>query len=138
MRQCLSCGHTIPSFFRRCPDCGYVHGPRGKTAPKIWDLELAAVYEAENTPADAKRRELLRLVGHAERRGYSLKWVSKKYREQFGSAVPDLSEFSSRFPDEEAEAWEELQAIAREKGYARGWAFYRFKAKFGHAPRSRV
>jgi DNA repair protein RadD len=134
MRQCLECGHTIPSFFRRCPDCGYVHGPRGRHAPKIWDLELAAVYEAENTPADAKRKELLRLVGEAVRKGYSLKWVSKKYRDEFGGAAPDLSEFSARFPGEEAATWAELRKIAADKGYHWKWAEHRFVAKYGHPP----
>jgi superfamily II DNA or RNA helicase len=139
LRQCLRCGHTIAAFFRACPDCGYVHGPKGRHAPRIHSLELSAVYEAENTPKDAKARELLRLVGEAKRRGYALGWVGVQYKTLFGD-VPDLSGFASEFADSDKSPqarFAQLRAEGEKKGYKPGWAAFRFKSIYGYWPRGR-
>jgi superfamily II DNA or RNA helicase len=140
LRQCLACGHTIAAYFRVCPDCGEKYGPKGKRAPKIYDLELAAVYEAENTPKDAKRRQLLRLIEFAKLNGHALSSVVIKYKAYFGEE-PNVDEFRQDFATDEGSdqaLYSQLIAQARAKGYKPGWAFFQFKRRRGYVPSRRL
>jgi superfamily II DNA or RNA helicase len=137
LRQCPACGQTIAAYFRVCPnsECGEKYGPRGKRAPKIHDLELAAVYEAENTPHDAKRRALLRFVATAKARGYVLSWVTIQYKQLFGE-TPNLTEFAGDFIDENSDKalYKQLVITQVARGYKPNWANVQFRLRRGFWP----
>jgi len=55
LRQCFQCGKFIAAHLRICSECGYRFGAKGKRAPRIGNLELAAVYAGEETPRGDRR-----------------------------------------------------------------------------------
>lgn len=130
LRVCLQCGMTWESAGKPgCPRCGFVPTPRNKE-PRIYDVELQAVYAGAETGSDAMAKELARLRGVARARGYSVGWVVKQYRDLFGCSPPGYV-FAE---DERRREWSRLVGITRDRGYKKGYAFARFKATFGSMP----
>jgi superfamily II DNA or RNA helicase len=84
VRQCPSCGHADKWFPWPCPKCNFVDVEDTRKKIKIYNRSLAAVYDGEATPMDAKQYEWRRLLRTATRRGIPYSWCAKKYREQFG------------------------------------------------------
>jgi len=98
LKNCQQCGATILSAIEVCPECGYVFPRQERPQPKIWNMELRAVYAGAATPLDAQRREFDRLVVQSEEQGQSFWAVCKKFQHLFGR-MPGL----------------ELRALPREK-----------------------
>jgi hypothetical protein len=108
-------------------DCGFEFVPENAHRPKIYSLELRSEWAGSRTPDDAKQRELDRLRKLALDRGFGFSFVARSYKKLFGEA-PELSDAEKR------NAYEHDLAFAKEKGYKRGWAAYRFKSMFSHWP----
>ncbi len=83
LRQCMGCGTVCVAWVGKCPECGYV-APRRKLPVRVGSEQLLEVYDGENTPVPYKDAELDRLRSIQRDRGYSLQWVCKEYRQQFG------------------------------------------------------
>jgi DNA repair protein RadD len=84
LRNCMQCGATILSAYDVCPECGFVFPKQARSGPRIFDMELRAVYAGEATPLDAQRREFDRLVKLAEDNGWSFWTVCKRFKHLFG------------------------------------------------------
>ncbi len=130
LRNCPECGATVLAAQRRCPECGFEPPAEPRAQPRIYDLELRAVYAGSETPAQAKERELGRLRDIARERGWSVGWVAREYKKLFGAA-PELVNATS---DEKRTEYERLSGIAKEHGYKSGFVSARFKELFGHWP----
>ena len=133
LRVCQRCGVTWEPPPEPCPACGYAPPVKERRRPQIHDVELRRVYDWENTPAPAQRRERERLYAVALERGLAAGWVARQVTELFGAsdaaplpdAPPELRELELR----------RLSAIVTERGYAPGWAAHRYRATFGVFPR---
>ncbi len=132
LTQCANCGHTYIARPGGCPQCKYVSEDVDlKVEPRIYDIELKAVFAGAETPDDAKSREYQRLRELARRKGWDLYFVQKEYAKLFGERclITDAT-------DEEKDAtFEKLQAIAAAKNFKPGYAKVRFKELFGVWPR---
>jgi DNA repair protein RadD len=129
LRNCPQCGTTLPASLMLC-DCGYRFKKRDPRIPRIFNLELEAVYAEKNTPDDAKRAEYERLRAVQREKGYSLKWVKDEYKKLF-RAVPLISDATR---EEKQAELRKLQAVARQRGFKAGWVGHMFKAQFGSWP----
>lgn len=130
LRNCAECGATVLSAVRVCPECGYEAPAQEKPDPKIYDLELKAVFAGADTPSDAKGREYRRLRQVAKDKGWSLGWVVREYKKLFNEdpVMVDVGE------EEQREELARLRALAAEKGWKPGFAGVRFKTMFGKWP----
>jgi hypothetical protein len=130
LRVCPKCGATNEAWRNACPDCGFV--PPKPIAPelKIYSQELREVFAGVATAQDAKRRELDRLLGVAEERGWSGYAVQKQYAKLFGE-MPTLEIASVEFKNEQLER---LRMVGIDKGYKAGWAGMQYKRMFGEWP----
>ena len=130
LRNCLKCGACYPSRPGPCPECGYEPPVRTPPPPRIYSLELRAVFAGDATPADAKRREYERLRSVARERGWALYWVCKEYRKLFG-ALPIIDDATD---EERVHELSRLIALVRERGYKPGFAAVRYRELFGSWP----
>jgi hypothetical protein len=127
----LSCGATILSAYPACPECGFVFPVESRQLPRIYDLELRAVFAGADTPSDAKGREYRRLREFARQKGWSVGWVVREYRKLF-SELPAMSDVTD---DERRDEYRRLVSFAAEKNYKPGFALVRYKDLFGAWPR---
>lgn len=130
LRTCLQCGATVLSAHAKCPQCGYEFPVESRQLPRIWDLELRAVYAGSDTPSDAKGREYRRLRELARQRGWSLYFVQKQYKQLFGElpVIHDATE------EEMREEYQRLVGIATARNFKPGFVKIRFKEMFGKWP----
>lgn len=84
LKNCQQCGATILSAYEVCPECDFIFPKQARKQPKIFDMELRAVYAGEATPLDAQRREFDRLVQLSESQGWSFWVVCKRFQHLFG------------------------------------------------------
>ncbi len=127
---CGQCFISYPSRPGGCPECGFVAPVVEKELPRIWNLELKAVYAGEKTPDDAKAKEYARLRAEGLKRGWSLHFVREQYQKLFGMKPP----ISDATEEEQKEHYDRLIEQAESKGYKSGWVGYRFKDLFGKWP----
>lgn len=122
LRVCLRCGMTHEST--QCPSCGYVAPPQTRRGHRIFDMDLAEVYEEGATPDWAKTREWARL----QRLGKPVEWGVRQFRKLFGHAPP-LND------DERREILAVYKSIAAKRGYKPGYAAARYRTLTGDWPR---
>lgn len=127
---CPQCLRAYPSRPGGCPECGYVAPVQEKLLPRIWDLELKAVFAGAETPVDAKSKEYTRLRKIGREKGWNLYFVRKEYKKLFGE-LPIITDATE---EEQRAEWEKLKAIQRSNGYKPGFVFMRFKEMFGRGP----
>lgn len=133
LKTCPQCAATILAAYEVCPECGWQFGGGGGAElamPKIWNLELKAVFAGADTPSDAKGREYRRLRELARARGWNLYFVQKEYKKLFGEA-PLITDATI---EEKLAEYERLRVFAASKGFKPGFAKVRFKELFGHWP----
>jgi superfamily II DNA or RNA helicase len=133
LKTCPKCAATILAAYEVCPECGWKFGgdgSSGRAMPKVWDLELRAVFAGADTPSTAKEREYRRLRELARSRGWNLYFVVKEYRKLFGEA-PRITDAT---PEEKLAEYERLRALGAERKFKPGFAKVRFKELFGHWP----
>jgi DNA repair protein RadD len=133
LKTCPQCAATILAAYEYCPECDYHFGGGGgseRVMPKVWDLELKAVFAGADTPSDAKGREYRRLRELARARGWNLYFVQKEYKKLFGE-LPLITD--ATIEEKQAEL-ERLRTVVVAKGFKPGFAKVRFKELFGHWP----
>lgn len=130
LRNCLQCGLCYDASREVCPRCGYRPAPEKRREPRIYSMELREVFAGKNTPAEAKARELQRLMDLMRLRGWSVYAVVKMYRELFGTN-PVLTMATD---DEKRAELSRLIREARSKGYKPGRAAIRYRDLFGSWP----
>ena len=123
--QCAACAYATDCRFAACPACG-----RERSATKRW-------------PA-ARRGELVEVDGGGGAVECSAcggrdirEWPRGAQRLRrcgdfaafLGAAVVDGVSGAAVVAE-----WARIQAQARERGYRPGWAYHRFRARFGHPP----
>lgn len=130
LRTCPACGACSPAWRAACPECGFV--PPQVEAPQlvIYDEQLREVFQGANTPADAQRREYLRLRELGRSKGWNLYFVRKEYEKLFGRK-PFIDDAST---EEKTAEWMKLRALGHERGYKDAWAKVRFRDTFGEWP----
>lgn len=131
LRTCLKCGSTVLAAHRICPECGFEFPVESRKLPRIYDLELHAVYAGADTPSDAKGREYRRLREFARQKGWSVGWVAREYKKLF-SELPPMPDVSD---EERRDEYRRLVQFANEKNYKPGFALIRYKDLFGAWPR---
>lgn len=132
LRQCLQCGRVTEGAKRRCPYCGYQASARSAKAPRIRDKALAQVYAAQETPADAKDAEWRRILGEMRRRGHSVEWAVRQWRQLFAlRGSKDLPDMTLVTIDERNAQFNIYRRLAAQKGFKPGFAWVRAKALFG-------
>lgn len=131
LKVCVFCGFTYPPG-PVCPQCRFrAPAQEQLQMPRIYDVELQAVFDGPNTPDWAKRRELERLVKTAEEQKWPLPKVSAIYADLFGER-PDLAQVVK--DEARVEEYRRLLKKARAENKNLGWAAHRFKAQFGFFP----
>jgi len=131
LKTCLGCGAVIFAAAQRCPECGEVF-PVRTVQIKIYNRELAMVYDGENTPTAAKRGEWERLRGLCYAKDWGLSWAVKQFASLFG-AKPSNDWFSQ---DDKRREFQKLSAFAQSKGYKSGFVAHRYRDTFGVWPRN--
>lgn len=132
LRNCLQCGATVPSGCDACPECGCKFLHREAAPPRIWSLELRAVWAGASTPGAAKRREWDRLLTVADTRGFGLTWAADQYRKTFGGELPPVA--STLTIDELRDEYVRLAVFGHERGFKPGFATARYHDSFGRWP----
>lgn len=136
-RTCSRCCAVVAKDAPRCPGCGLALEPEQvrMAIPEEVDVELV---EMSRASLDEKRAEWVRLCALAKDQGFKAGWAYHRYKEQFGVAPPRFFAFpkeAREYSLEEKRAYfEELEETARTRGYQVGYAFVRYRAKFGEAP----
>lgn len=131
VRNCQRCGLVYLCAESQCPGCGQVPPPRVRRPPRIFDLELAEVWDGERTKEDAKQREYKRLRDVARKRGELLVWVAREYRKLFG-ADP---RFHDATIDEKKREFYAMKKFGDSRGFKPSYAPARFQKMFGHWPK---
>ncbi len=131
VRNCLTCGLVYPCALDLCPACGNKPPPRVKRPPRIFDLELAEVWDGERTKEDAKVREYLRLRAEQKKRGELVIWVVKQYKELFGAA-PKLYDVTT---DEKKREFIAIKRFHDARKHNINAAPRQFQKLFGHWPK---
>lgn len=124
--QCAWCG---PARTVRCPVCewNFKENSGRKRKKLILSKSLEQVYAGIDTPPKAKAQEFEHLCSVAQKKGYSISWALRKYRDLF-EEMPELD------ADAKNLVLEEELSRALERGHKAGSAIYRFKDLFGHDP----
>jgi len=130
LKVCLRCGYTMSAADMKCPRCGFTFPVKRKPQPKIHDMMLRRVYAGADTPPDARYREYLRLRGIQKDRGYDLYWVAREYKKLFHQD-PTFDDVSR---EERTAYFCRLAALARSKGWKRGYALIRYRELLGQWP----
>lgn len=129
LRQCIACGGVCKSWVGKCPICGHVTEKRHLPV-KVFDEELAQVYDGRETAEHHKDAALKRMRAVQLEQKRPLYWLVKTYKAQFGinPVIRDAT------PAEKLEEWSRLRAICNVKRFKFGWAVAQFKARFGCMP----
>lgn len=114
LKNCQQCGATILSAFQVCPECGFEFPRQHREGPRIYDMELVAVFAGSATPLDAQRREFNRLLALAEARDWSLWFVCKEFEKLF-KRMPS-EELRALPRDKQRELFERMRKGATAKG----------------------
>lgn len=136
---CGQCSAVLAPNVATCPECGLrLREDEPPAVPVEVDAELIELPEAA---LERWRAEWDELCATANERGYREGWAYHRFRERFGVPPPKSFRFRRReraasdFTAEEKRAYfRKLEEVARERGYARGYVFVRYRAKFGEAP----
>jgi superfamily II DNA or RNA helicase len=136
-RTCPQCCAVVAKDATACAGCGlsFEREQVRLAVPEEVDGELVEVRRAD---MEKKRAEWDRLCAVAVDRGFKQGWVYYRYKEQFGVAPPRSFTFpkeAREYSLEEKRAYfEELEQTAKARGYQVGYAFVKYRAKFGEAP----
>ena len=136
LRTCPKCFVLFLANLTVCPECGAV----------IEKAKSDGVREIKNKKGELvefdewrmKQRFYERLTLTATVRGYSPRWTSCRYHEKFNEwplivgGVLVNPEKASYF--EKMTAYHDLLLVARERGFADGWASHKYKNIFGSWP----
>lgn len=114
LKVCQQCGATILSAYQVCPECSFEFPRAKREGPRIYDMELVAVFAGAATPLDAQRREFERLLALAESRDWSLWFVCKEFQKLF-SRMPS-AELRALPRDRQRELFERMKRSATAKG----------------------
>lgn len=133
LRVCQRCGLTQLSGSTRCSGCEYEFPVQERKRPIIYDEQLRAVFDWENTPLAAKQVEYHRLLDESTLHGYSIDGVVARYKATFSEPVPP--EWLAALPPErKRREFEHWRAYGDSRGFKRGYAYQRFVQCFGHRP----
>jgi len=130
MATCPACLISYPSRPGGCPACGHVAPKEEKPLPKIWDLQLEAVFDFQHTPVSAKLSEYKRLREIGRQRGWNLYFIQKEYKKLFGE-LPVIHDATEQ---EQRDMFERFRTTAEERGFKAGYVGVRFKEMFGKWP----
>lgn len=127
--DCPQCAACYKSGQVKCEVCGWNFKENGgkRRKPLIMSQQLQEVYAGIDTPPKAKAQELDHLFSVAQKKGYSISWALRKYRDLFDE-MPQLDR------DQKATILEEELVRAIDKGHKPGSAIYRYKDLFESNP----
>lgn len=80
-KECSSCSFLKPAKTHKCPSCGFA--PERQTEVECEDGELREMRRPAKPTPDMKRAWYAQLLGYAEAKGKSEKWVLATYRAKF-------------------------------------------------------
>lgn len=140
-RECPECGAVLARGAQECPECGATFEREPIKIDSEGELiELDTAWRRHMQARWAELTELWRSRNQArlEIGGQPMKrgWIAKRFFDEFGCRPPKGCKLPHDMAtaDEKAEALEQLQQTAQERGYKPGWASFRFKERFGHWP----
>jgi DNA repair protein RadD len=114
LKNCQQCGATILSAYQVCPECGYEFPRVKREGPRIYDMDLVAVFAGSATPEDAKQREFRRLLGLCETKGWSLWFACREFEKLFGrQPAPEIRALPR---DKQRELFTKIRAGMEAKG----------------------
>lgn len=114
LKNCQQCGATILSAYQVCPECGFEFPRQARSTPRIYDMDLVAVFAGSATPLDAQQREFNRLLQQADARNWSLWFVCKEFEKLF-KRMPS-QELRALPRDKQRELFERMRRGATERG----------------------
>jgi superfamily II DNA or RNA helicase len=145
-KVCPECHAVIALGVRECPECGAAF-PAPPAPPEEASRELVELDAAEQQRRRAAMRETwadLIASWHATnrirvargQRPYKPGTVYHEFVKRCGCRPPAGFELPPEIATEreKADAFSQLRAKARERGYRPGWAAYQFRRRFGHWP----
>jgi superfamily II DNA or RNA helicase len=147
LRRCRQCGLLFETHVYACPECGWTPSAaegQQRDRPELHgDGELTEFDDADFE----YRRQIWNLI-EAERQacGYREGWSYYRFEERFGikpvvaqiDGVIELIDPHNATQDQKRAVYERLLIIARERGFADGWASHRYRETFGCWPRGFV
>lgn len=91
-KPCPSCKYVRPAGVHECPSCGFA--PKRQSDVEVADGELVKLNRKAKKPGtkDTKQHFYSQLLHVANERGYSVGWVSHKYKDMFGVWPRGLNE----------------------------------------------
>jgi DNA repair protein RadD len=113
--------HGMPTDDREYSLTGTAIGRKGKRKPVLWQCKHCGMCLDSEPP---KRR--CPMCGQTMPEPEAIRVERRRLERRKINAVAS--------PIAKAAAWDELQRTAAMRGYKRGWAAYKFKARFGHWP----
>lgn len=133
VRRCAECMAMFPTGISACPMCGWTPPQPKPVEVRIYASELQRVYAGADTPDEHKRNELERLLGLADRRGWSLYFVIKEYKKLFATdpSVATMAALPEAVRRREYDALRHTQAT---RGFKPGFVAARYKQMFGTWP----
>lgn len=140
VKTCDACFMALPARTRICPGCGRDFGADEPDERAELPEQEGQLVELKPLTTEEKRALFDDLCAVAEEKKYKPGWVFYRYREAVGCAppagwkVPGARAPEACTAEDKAAEWERLCAMERERQYRRGWAWARYRAKFGEAP----
>ncbi len=137
VRTCDHCYCAFPSRARTCPECGHDYGAEVDARAAL-EERAGELVEVKPPTQEEKRAAWDAFLAEARSRGFKPGWAMHRYREQFGTNPPNAwrgrQDVSTVTPEERREDFLRLYAQERDQGYKRGWAWAKYRAKYGEPP----
>lgn len=146
LRRCQACGLLFELHEPACPECGWEPSAedRQRERPGIHAPGELTQFDDESFEY---RRQIWNLIeAEREAMGYREGWSFFRFKERFGEppvvveidGVVELIDLTRATLDEKRAVYQRLLSVARERGFADGWAAHRYRETFGCWPRGFV
>jgi superfamily II DNA or RNA helicase len=134
LKRCPSCMYLMEPTEKTCPECGHVFVTKSRDAHIDGDSQLVEVVTDWNYKVELFRQ----FAAQAEATGYNPVWAKYKYKEVIGEwpvvVNGDLIDPETATIDQKEAYYRDLLIVAKEKGFADGWASHQYKGAFSCWP----
>jgi superfamily II DNA or RNA helicase len=134
LKRCPACMFLMAPTEKKCPECGHVFEARETDAPLHGDNQLTEFVADWGYKVELYRQ----FAAQAEAVGYKPTWAKYKFKEVIGEwpvvVNGDLIDPMNATIEQKEAYYRELLTVAKEKGFADGWASHKYKDCFSCWP----
>lgn len=142
LRRCGACGLLFELHLDCCPECGWAPAPEETRRDRPDVHGAGELTEFDDSSFEYRRQTWNLIEAEREAMGYREGWSYYRFEERFGTkpVVVDgeLIDSANATLEQKRAVYQRLLSVARERGFADGWAAHRYRETFGCWPRGFV